>query len=81
VSGTKSAQVMRVEQWLLSINPGLADIDFDLDLIDNRVIDSVRFMEFLFFLEELVGREIEFDGQSLGSFRTLRAIEKDIICG
>ena len=77
-----------VRQWLLDYRPQLkedhpeiADLDLDVDLIENRVIDSLGFMNFVFFLEELTGRELIAEAQSANSFRTLRIIEREILHG
>ncbi|PYP86354.1 MAG: hypothetical protein DMF61_13610 [Blastocatellia bacterium AA13] len=68
----------KVKAWLLARKPEAGDIEMDLDLIENRLIDSLGFLEFVFFLEELGGREIKFDGDSLHKFRSLRAINENI---
>ena len=75
------ARIEQVKTWLLSKKPELqgADLDLDLDLIENRVIDSLGFIDFVFFLEELTGRELQANTQSVNSFRTLRAIQGDIL--
>jgi acyl carrier protein len=59
--------------WLQARHPEIELAD-DFDLIENRVIDSLHFMEFLFLLQEVTGRDISLDGISLDHFRTLRAI-------
>ena len=64
----------QLKRWLLAKKPGLKDIDLDLDLFENRIIDSLGFVEFLFYLEQLTGCEIQPSMHSAGSFRTLRAI-------
>lgn len=69
----------QVAAWLQARKPDLGEIDMDLDLIENRVIDSLGFLDFVFFLEELTGRELEANAQSVNSFRTLRAIQSDIL--
>jgi acyl carrier protein len=76
--------IERVRGWLLGRRPDLEEIDFDMDLIENRVIenrviDSLGFLDFVFFLEELTGRELQTDLQSVSSFRTLRAIQGNIL--
>jgi acyl carrier protein len=75
------ARLDQVKSWLLRKKPELqeADLDLDLDLIENRVIDSLGFIDFVFFLEELTGRELQANTQSVNSFRTLRAIQGDIL--
>lgn len=79
MTAVKVETIKYVEEWLLARRPELTAISLDLDLIENRVIDSLGFMEFLYFLEELVGCEIVFDAQSLNSFRTLRIIQENIL--
>lgn len=74
-----AAPIERVRGWLLERRPDLEEIDFDMDLIENRVIDSLGFLDFVFFLEELTGRELQAQLQSVASFRTLRAIQGDIL--
>ncbi len=55
------------------------DFDLDFDLIENRVVDSLLFLEFLYFVEELIGRELQNGSAVMQSFRTLRTIERDIL--
>jgi acyl carrier protein len=74
-----AAPIEQVRGWLLERRPDLEEIDFDMDLIENRVIDSLGFLDFVFFLEELTGRELQAQLQSVASFRTLRAIQGDIL--
>ncbi|SHH24224.1 acyl carrier protein [Jatrophihabitans endophyticus] len=62
--------------YLLARRPDLSSIDEDLDLIDNRVIDSLSFVNFLYVLEEATGRSISMDQVSPEDFRTLRRIRE-----
>lgn len=71
--------IEQVEAWLLARNPELETIAPDLDLIENRVIDSLSFTEFIIFLEELVGRELVLDEQSAVAFRTLAGIRDHVL--
>jgi acyl carrier protein len=48
----------------------------DYDLIENRVIDSLEFVEFVLLVEEHSGREISIDLLSREDFRTLESIRK-----
>ncbi|MGW7579339.1 acyl carrier protein [Streptomyces sp. NPDC054765] len=65
-----------VIDFLLARRPELGTIDPDYDLIDNRVIDSLGFVNFLYVLEEQTGREITLDQVSPEDFRTLRRIRE-----
>ena len=81
MSTTVSAeeQLEAVKRWLLAKKPALGDIDLDLDLITGRVIDSLGFIDFVFFLEQLTGRELQTDAESVKSFRTLRSLRDQIL--
>jgi acyl carrier protein len=62
----------QIIDWLQARWP--SELDDDFDLVEHRVIDSLRFMEFFCLLQEITGRELELDGLTLHHFRTLRAI-------
>ncbi|MCX4632258.1 MULTISPECIES: phosphopantetheine-binding protein [unclassified Streptomyces] len=70
-----------VVDWLLERNPGLEDIPDDLDLIENRLIDSLAFMEFILLLEDLIGRELHLDQIDVNQFRTLRSLTDHFLKG
>jgi len=76
---TTAEQLESVKRWLLAKKPDLGDIDLDLDLIANRVIDSLRFIDFVFFLEQLTGRELQMDAESVKAFRTLRSLRDQVL--
>lgn len=61
--------------FLRSKRPDLGDIDRDLDLIENRILDSLGFVNFLYVLEEHTGREISLDDVTPEDFRTIARIE------
>ena len=65
----------KVLGFLLERHPELDDIPADLDLIENRILDSLRFVEFLYLLEEETGQEIKLEDVSPEDFRTLASIE------
>lgn len=68
-----------VRNWLLERRSGLAEIDLDLDLIDARVLDSLGFLNFVNYLQEVTDRELHVDAQSANTFRTLRSICDNIL--
>lgn len=76
---TSEERVDAVKRWLLARKPGLGDIDVDLDLIESRVIDSLGFLDFIFFLEQLTGRELQADAGTVKVFRTLRSLRDHIL--
>jgi acyl carrier protein len=79
MSAGAEAQLQTLKAWLLKKKPALEDIDMDFDLIENRVIDSLGFLDFVFFLEQLTGRELQTDAKAVTSFRTLRNIHDMIL--
>jgi acyl carrier protein len=64
----------KIRAWLKKKKPQLPEIDLDLDLIENRIIDSLMFVDFLLYLEELLGRELAIETGLVAPFRTLRSI-------
>lgn len=78
---TEDPRLASIKGWLLSRKPELEELDPDFDLIENRVIDSVSFLEFVFFLEELVGRELQATAETVNAFRSLHMIQKEILDG
>jgi acyl carrier protein len=74
--GTRDIADDLVLSYLLARRPELDSIDPDLDLIDNRLIDSLSFVNFLYVLEEQSGRQISLDEVSPEDFRTLRRIRE-----
>ena len=65
-----------VLEFLRTGRPDIEEIPPDLDLIENRILDSLRFVEFLYVLEETTGSEIRLEDVSPDDFRTLTAIRR-----
>ncbi|MFC9704137.1 phosphopantetheine-binding protein [Streptomyces sp. NPDC055721] len=65
-----------VKNWILDRHPERDDIASDLDLIENRLIDSLSFVEFVFLLEQESGTSIQMETLEVESIRTLGAIEQ-----
>ncbi|KAA2250186.1 acyl carrier protein [Solihabitans fulvus] len=61
--------------YLLQKRPDLTTIDHDLDLIENRILDSLGFVNFLYVLEEQTGREIALEDVTPEDFRTVKSIK------
>ncbi|MFF7632900.1 acyl carrier protein [Kitasatospora sp. NPDC008050] len=70
-----------VVDWLLERNPTVEEIPEDLDLIENRLIDSLGFMEFILLLEDLIGRELQLGQIDVDQFRTLRSLTDHFLKG
>ncbi|MFI5618685.1 4'-phosphopantetheinyl transferase superfamily protein [Streptomyces sp. NPDC051567] len=67
--------LQQVKNWLLARHSEREDIAPDLDLIENRLIDSLSFVEFVFLLEQHSGRSIQMETLEVDEIRTLAAIE------
>lgn len=68
----------RIMEWIVRKNP---DIDFleitdETDLIEKRLIDSLQFVEFILFLEEITGEQVYTSEFKIDSIRTLQIINK-----
>src|SRR5262249_31707943 len=75
----QAAAIDRVRAWLKQRNPRLtdADLEVDTDLVATRALDSLSALEFVLFLEELVGYEIDTSVPGANAnFRTLRSINE-----
>ncbi|MCW5254574.1 MULTISPECIES: acyl carrier protein [unclassified Streptomyces] len=65
-----------VVRYLLTKRPDLTSIDPDLDLVENRILDSLGFVNFLYVLEEQTGQEILMENVKPSDFRTINAIRR-----
>jgi acyl carrier protein len=73
--------IARIRSWLMARKPELTEIGLDDDLIDTRVIDSLGFVEFVMFIEELVGCDIMITDSNVAALRTLRGIHDQVLTG
>jgi acyl carrier protein len=79
MASPEDLKVERLRGWLKRKKPDLPEIDLDLDLIENRIVDSLMFVDFLFFVEELVGSSLEVKPGFIEPFRTLRSIRDNFL--
>lgn len=66
-----------VREWLTARNKDLTRdaLSLDFDLIEARAVDSLSSLEFVLFIEELSGREMDMAAlKDTENFRTLRSI-------
>ncbi|MFC5719478.1 acyl carrier protein [Streptomyces gamaensis] len=68
--------LQQIKDWILKRHPERQDIAPDLDLIENRLIDSLSFVEFVFLLERVSGATIEMETLEIDAIRTLDAIDR-----
>ncbi len=67
-------KVDRIRCWLNDVGAAKDEITLDTDLIDNRIVTSLQFVELFLFVEELRDAEISDRVRVLERFRTLRSI-------
>jgi acyl carrier protein len=72
----KTTRIDVIKDWILAKNEGRADVAPHDDLIENRLVDSLSFVEFVFLIGETGGKEIDLDSLDINDLRTLAAIEK-----
>ncbi|VUD46765.1 hypothetical protein TDB9533_00890 [Thalassocella blandensis] len=53
------------------------DIPLDLNLIENKLVDSIVFVEFMMMLEELAGIQLEVNEDLLKKVYSLQAIKEN----
>lgn len=68
-------KISEVKQWLLSKKKHLTDIPPDLDLIENNIVDSLSFVEYVLVIEEISGKEVVVDDAVLDKVRTLERVQ------
>lgn len=72
----RAARVDVIRGWILAKNEGRTELALDDDLIENRLVDSLSFVEFVFLIEETGGVAIDMDSVDINDLRTLASIEK-----
>jgi acyl carrier protein len=65
-----------VVEFLHAKRPDLSEIPHDLDLIENRILDSLDFISFLYVVEEQTGQEIPLEETTADDFRTINTIKR-----
>jgi acyl carrier protein len=81
VTQQTTAPIDVIKEWILGKHEDRTDVAADEDLIENRLVDSLSFVEFVFLIEETAGVEIDLDNLDINDVRTLDAIEKRFLAG
>ena len=69
--------IAQIKEWMLAKSPDVKDFDEEFDIIENRVLDSLHFMELIYLIENLSGKEIDISGVSVTDFSTLNRIHNN----
>jgi acyl carrier protein len=70
-----SLYILQVKEWLLAKSPDMPNFDGDFNIIENGVLDSLQFLELVYFIEDLTGQEVDKSKISVSDFMTLNKIE------
>ncbi len=76
VSRGEAAVKANLRAWVMQHTrlKSVTSVSDDVDLISQRIIDSLRFVELVLQVEEMLGRVIEEDSIRVEDFRTIDAI-------
>ena len=73
----------KVEEYLLNDaankDLNIGSIAFDTNLWNEGLVDSFRVMDLVFFLEDLLGEEINFEHNIIGNFQTIRMMYNTLV--
>jgi len=70
-------QIERIRPYVQDKNPEF-DLQMSSDIIENRLIDSLQFVEFVMFIEEVSGCKLDMQNLNIEDFRTLNTIRSYI---
>ncbi|XVS68073.1 holo-ACP synthase [Actinosynnema sp. CA-299493] len=76
MGSTVSTGIDEVRRWVLARNPGRTSIADDENLIENRLVDSLSFVDLIYTIEAAAGVEIDFERIDVADFQTLSTIEQ-----
>jgi len=74
MKGDQEPEIDLLRNWILRNRPNVRSVGDDDELIESRILDSFALLEFVFFVEEVFGREIVIDESVARNFRTLASI-------
>jgi acyl carrier protein len=74
MTGELQPEIELLRNWILQNHPKVRSVGDEDELIESRLLDSFALLEFVFFVEEIFGREIALDESVAKNFRTLTAV-------
>lgn len=72
-------ELQKITDWILERHSDMTEIDLDADLIENRLIDSLAFVEFVFLIEQVSGKPVNTDTLEVDDLRSLRRISENFL--
>ncbi len=71
-----SPLVREVVAWITARHPEVGTIDPDHDLIESRLVDSLRLVELIILIERLTGRPVDVDTLDIADLRSLNSLDR-----
>lgn len=65
-----------VVTWITARHPDVGDIDPDHDLIESRLVDSLRLVELIMLIERITGRPVDVDTLDIADLRSLNSLDR-----
>jgi acyl carrier protein len=78
---TKDEVLSVLRQRILDNNPGLEEVAYDADLMEQGLINSLQFISFLMLIEELRAQEVPEDEVQIERFKSLNVIYDNFFVG
>lgn len=69
-------KIENIRQYVAQKQGGSCQVGDHDDIIENRLIDSLQFVEFILYIEEQSGTAIDKESLNIEDFRTISSIEK-----
>jgi acyl carrier protein len=69
-------EIAELLEWLQERNKSGKDIKLTTDLIEEKVIDSLTFVEYVMMIEEVTGQTVVVDDSILTKVNTLAKVEQ-----
>lgn len=78
---TQNDAIAIIRSWILAHcnDKACNDITLELDLIDQRVVDSLHFTELILLLEEITEEEIDVSKLHINSLRSIQAMKEHFL--
>ncbi|WP_394430896.1 acyl carrier protein [Streptomyces sp. SGAir0957] len=71
-----STGIDKVRAWILGRHEGRTELAMDVNIIENRLVDSLSFVELVYTIEDASGTEIDFDAIDIEDFQSLATIQR-----
>jgi acyl carrier protein len=70
----KNEIATKLKHWISEKNPEINEIEWETDIIQQRILDSLQMVNFLLYIEELRGKEIDEEQIKPHNFKSIETI-------